>query len=104
MLLSTLNVVYFRIYYKRLHQFTEFDIKYLSDKTQTSISWPRHGQTGKLTIKGHDKKSIEDAVNEIHSVVGAIREQLTATQFISIPILSLEVQTNFEKFKVKKLI
>ncbi|XP_018562630.1 activating signal cointegrator 1 complex subunit 1-like [Anoplophora glabripennis] len=91
------------IYYIKLHQFTEFDIKHLSDKTQTNISWPRHGQNGKLSINGHDKKNIEDAVNEIHSVIGAIREQLTAAQFISIPILSKEVQTNFEKFKAEIL-
>lgn len=76
----------------------------MSNKTQTNISWPRHGENGKLTIKGDEKKNIEDAVNEIHSVIGAIREQLTAAQFISIPILNSEVQTNFVKFKVSKLI
>ncbi|KAJ8916247.1 hypothetical protein NQ315_016387 [Exocentrus adspersus] len=91
------------IYYTKLHRFTDFDVQHLSRKTQTSISWPRYGKPGKFTIQGSDRKSIGYATNEILSVLGAIREQFTAAQFISVPILSPEVQTNFEKFKTEIL-
>ncbi|KAJ8935076.1 hypothetical protein NQ314_013021 [Rhamnusium bicolor] len=86
------------IYYIKLNKFNA-DINALSQKTQTVISFPKHGKDGQLIIKGEDKSSIQKALNDIHSVVGAIRDQSAALQFISIPLLSEEIKSNFEKFK-----
>ncbi|KAJ8958921.1 hypothetical protein NQ318_019690 [Aromia moschata] len=85
------------VYYIKLHNVT--DIKSLSEKTQTNISFPKQGQDGKLTVAGDAEKNIQQAVHELLSVISAIRDQHAAMQFIAIPLRSDEIRSNFEVFK-----
>lgn len=96
----TFLIFNFRIYYTKICQSKDFDIEELSKATETKITLPRHGEEGMLTIAGQDRDKIENALKEIHSVIAFIRNQQAALQFISIPLLSKEIQENFLKFKV----
>ncbi|KAK4879745.1 hypothetical protein RN001_007891 [Aquatica leii] len=87
------------IYYIRLHRFTDFSLKTLEQETHTTISIPEKDVDGCIVISGENDFDVIKARHQLHSVIGELREKLTAAQFISIPVLSEEVQRNFEKFK-----
>lgn len=72
----------------------------LSEKTNTKIMVPKVGQEGKLEILGENEEKLQEALIDILSIIGHIRDSNAALQFASIPILSKDVQDNFEKFKV----
>lgn len=78
------------------------DIKHLEEKTKTNIEIPYLDNEGKLTIVGDNETNLEEAVNYIHSFIGFIRDKNTALQFATIPLLSTEIQSNFQKFKVRE--
>lgn len=80
---------------------TNLNIEFLSEETKTEISIP-NDKDGKLRIVGDSTKSINKALTEIHSLIGFIREKNVALQFTAIPLLSSEIQSNFEKFKVRR--
>nr|XP_023020546.1 activating signal cointegrator 1 complex subunit 1-like [Leptinotarsa decemlineata] len=87
------------LYYIKLHQKDLLDLNSVSKRTNTNITVPKLSQEGKLMICGDTKFNIIEAINEIYSAVGQIRDRNVALQFISIPLLSNEIQTNFKKFK-----
>lgn len=89
-----------RVYYQKLQTSTDFDIKVLSETTETKISFPKCDQEGKLKIVGHTEEDLKKALIELYSIIGFIREKNIALQFAAIPLLSKEIQSNFEKFKV----
>ncbi|KAJ8975835.1 hypothetical protein NQ317_001232 [Molorchus minor] len=90
-------------YYIKLGNFSDFNLKHLSEKTQTDISYPSHGQDGKLVIRGESEVTVRQTVNELLSVIGAIKGQFAPLQFISIPVSNDEIRLNFEKFKTEIL-
>lgn len=91
---------FYRFYYQKLQTQNHFDIKSLAEKTNTNIIIPEIGQEGKLKIVGDNEENLQVALNEIHAAIGFIRDKNVALQFSTIPLLSKEIQSNFEKFKV----
>ncbi|KAG5889801.1 hypothetical protein JTB14_031349 [Gonioctena quinquepunctata] len=91
------------LYYMKLHQKEFLDLKAVSEKTGTQITVPRHGEEGDVVVKGENESNINEALTAIHSAVGQIRDRNVALQFISIPLLSDEIKSNFEIFKTKIL-
>lgn len=85
------------MYYTKLTKFPHWDLKILENDTKTNILIP---SSGNLIITGENEETITEARDEIHSVLGEIRDQLIALQFISIPTRSDEIMANFIKFKV----
>lgn len=51
-------------------------------------------------ITGESEEKIVEARDEIHAMLGDLRDQTVALQFVSIPTLSTEIVENFTKFKV----
>lgn len=76
------------------------DINVLSDKTNTKIIIPKVDNDGKLQIVGENVENLQEALSEVLSIIGHIRDNNVALQFATIPLLSKEVQDNFERFKV----
>lgn len=92
--------ILYRFYYQKLQTQKYVDIKGLSEKTNTKIIIPEDSQEGKMKIVGDNEDNLQSALNEIHSAIGFIRDKNVALQFATIPLLSKEIQSNFEKFKV----
>ncbi|RZC38393.1 jmjC domain-containing protein 4, partial [Asbolus verrucosus] len=90
------SILSFRPYYTKLSNFPHLDLKLLEDSTNTNISIP---VSGNLVITGESEEKISEARDEIHSIIGEIRDQYMAMQFVSIPTLSDEIIENFAKFK-----
>uniref|UniRef100_A0A6P7G360 Activating signal cointegrator 1 complex subunit 1-like isoform X2 n=1 Tax=Diabrotica virgifera virgifera TaxID=50390 RepID=A0A6P7G360_DIAVI len=86
-------------YYKKLHQHHFENLNEIKSKTKTDIVIPRNEKTDRLIISGADEGSIKQALNEIHCILGQIRNMAMALQFIAIRLTSDEIVTNFEKFK-----
>ncbi|XP_063922833.1 activating signal cointegrator 1 complex subunit 1-like [Zophobas morio] len=84
------------VYYSKLSKFPDWDLKILETSTNTTISIPNRGN---LVITGDSEATITEARNEIQSIVGAIRDHVSALQFVSIPTRSDEIVANFTKFK-----
>ncbi|KRT79460.1 hypothetical protein AMK59_8426, partial [Oryctes borbonicus] len=61
------------------------------------------GETGDITITGTSERDICSARTRINLIVLQMRDNHTVTHFISIPILSQEVKTNYLTFKSKLL-
>ncbi|KAL3280686.1 hypothetical protein HHI36_003923 [Cryptolaemus montrouzieri] len=75
-------------------------LKQLQDMTQTLIKVPRLHEVGMpVKITGHSERSVSSARNQITFLILAKREKLPSTHFISIPVRSNDISTNFEKFK-----
>ncbi|EFA03384.1 activating signal cointegrator 1 complex subunit 1 [Tribolium castaneum] len=84
------------VYYAQLKKFPHWDLKILENNTKTNITIPA---SGNLVIIGENEETITEARDEIHSVLGEIRDHLRALQFISMPTRNDEIITNFNKFK-----
>ncbi|KAF5305209.1 hypothetical protein FQA39_LY09297 [Lamprigera yunnana] len=87
------------IYYIRLNAFKDFSLDELKLQTHTNITIPKNGSDGHIQIVGNSESDVIDARQQMHSVIGAIREHLSPTQFIQIPVNSEEIKRNFEQFK-----
>ncbi|CAH0557145.1 unnamed protein product [Brassicogethes aeneus] len=89
-----------QLYNKKLHD--HFNEKEVAQKTQTRILMPKYTKRGTkndIIIEGQSEDGIKEAANELVSAIGQTRKQILATHFISIPLLSTEIQENFNKFK-----
>ncbi|CAG9838644.1 unnamed protein product [Diabrotica balteata] len=86
-------------YYNKLNQHHFENINEIKSKTKTDIFIPKNEKTEKVVISGGDEGSIKEALNEIHCILGQIRNMAMALQFIAIRLTSEEIKTNFEKFK-----
>ncbi|XP_044268006.1 activating signal cointegrator 1 complex subunit 1-like [Tribolium madens] len=84
------------VYYAQLKKFPHWDLKILENTTKTNITIPT---SGNLIITGESEETITDARDEIHSILGEIRDHLKALQFVSIRTQSDEIIANFNKFK-----
>lgn len=87
-----------QLYYTKLKRNDFFDLNSLKTKTKTTISLPGDGNKTKLTIAGLED-NIRDALSELHSIIGYIRDRSLPLQFISIPLVNEEIKSNFERFK-----
>jgi hypothetical protein len=87
----------FRAYCAKLSKCRRLDLKTLEGSTSTHISIPT---SGNLVITGESEEKIVEARDEIHAMLGDLRDQTVALQFVSIPTLSTEIVENFTKFKV----
>ncbi|XP_057660454.1 activating signal cointegrator 1 complex subunit 1 [Diorhabda carinulata] len=87
-----------QLYYTKLKCNDFFDLNLLKNKTKTTISVPSYGNNRKLIISGVED-NIRDALIELHSVIGYIRDRSLPLQFTSIPLVNEEIRSNFENFK-----
>lgn len=85
-----------RAYCAKLSKCRRLDLKTLEGSTSTHISIPT---SGNLVITGESEEKIVEARDEIHAMLGDLRDQTVALQFVSIPTLSTEIVENFTKFK-----
>lgn len=91
-------MICYRFYQTKLIRHPYLNLKYLQKTTNTDIKL--FGEDSNLTIIGDCKEKVAEAREELHSVIGDIRDQTAALQFISIPTLTEEIKSNFDKFKV----
>lgn len=89
-----------RHYYQKLQAPNDYDIKNILQKTKTNIEIPKDTEEGKLKIISDGEENLKEALDEIYSILGFIREKNMALQFAAIPLLSEEIQSKFEEFKV----
>ncbi|XP_044751565.1 activating signal cointegrator 1 complex subunit 1-like [Coccinella septempunctata] len=87
------------IYYSKLVGYENPEINAVQSETNTIIRYPTNGKDGFLEILGETMESIDEAKEQMYSFIADIRNQLSALQFISIPLSSPEIKQNFEKFK-----
>lgn len=71
----------------------------MQDKTNTLIKVPKPNEEGVVKITGNSERSVASARTQIALLVLAKRELLSITHFVSIPIYTDNIKTNFLKFK-----
>ncbi|KAK9888931.1 hypothetical protein WA026_001150 [Henosepilachna vigintioctopunctata] len=92
-------IIVCRLYYYKLNKYRTSDVDVVKYRTNTSITYPKHGTEGILEILGISDESVQEAKAQIVSIIADIREQLSPLQFVSIPLYSSEIKHNFEEFK-----
>ncbi|XP_022914170.2 activating signal cointegrator 1 complex subunit 1-like [Onthophagus taurus] len=69
--------------------------------TNTRIKIPKQGETGDIVITGSSERDICSARLRINLIVLQMREKHQVTHFLSIPLVSDQINKNFEIFKSK---
>lgn len=100
--LQDTTVAVFSLYYRKIVAHRDFKVASLESATSTKITIPVSAAEGTLTIIGEDAIKIVEARHQVHSIVDHIRNSHRPMQFISIPTVSEEIKTNFERFKVSR--
>lgn len=69
--------------------------------TNTLIKVPRQGESGDIIVTGSSERDVITARNRINLIVLKIRDKHPITHFVSVPIKSTQIKSNFEIFKVQ---
>ncbi|XP_053685087.1 activating signal cointegrator 1 complex subunit 1 [Sabethes cyaneus] len=75
----------------------------LETETKTQIVVPRQGTEGDITVKGASRKTVTACRQRIELIVLGARSRQQFTHFLSIPLSSNEIRTNYVKFREKIL-
>lgn len=99
----TCSIVYkpiFRIFFGHIIGTKGFRRKRLEEETKTTITIPKERTNNKITITGASEKSVVDARQRLEFIELSLRNKHEMTHFISYPLVTQEIKSNFLKFKV----
>ncbi|KAF7283182.1 hypothetical protein GWI33_001245 [Rhynchophorus ferrugineus] len=91
-----------KLYFTKMESLPQFDISKISEDTETEILYPS-AEDGEISFKSDNVQQLIQAINHIHAAVAEVRERNMAMQFVCIPCLNKNVQTNFENLKQELL-
>jgi len=72
-------------------------------QTKTSIQLPKQGEEGCITITGKDRSTVLSAKTRLEVIVESSRHKQPATHFLSIPLMTADIEKEFDDFKTAVL-
>ncbi|XP_055631759.1 activating signal cointegrator 1 complex subunit 1 [Toxorhynchites rutilus septentrionalis] len=75
----------------------------LEAETKTQIIVPKQGTEGDIVVKGTSRKAVAACRQRIELIVLGARTKQQFTHFLSVPLNSSEIKTNYSRFREKVL-